>query len=68
MLRRAQQSIKTVKIVFNFLFFFGCLFIYFEKEREREWGRGRERIPRRLYTVSAEPNVGLKVTNHEIMT
>ena len=37
-----------------------------------EWGRsrerGRERIPSRLLTVSAEPDVGFKPTNHEIMT
>ena len=50
-------------------------FIYFEKERNREnmsgEGQGekeRERIPNRLHPVSAEANVGLKVTNHEIMT
>ena len=30
--------------------------------------RGRERIPSRLCNVSAEPDVGLKLTNHEIMT
>ena len=30
--------------------------------------RGRERIPRRLCTVIAEPDVGLKLTNCEIMT
>ena len=30
--------------------------------------RGRERIPGRLRTVSAEPDVGLELTNHEIMT
>ena len=28
----------------------------------------RERIPSRLCDVSAEPNVGLKLTNCEIMT
>ena len=49
-------------------------FIYFERERERErvQGRGREkgraRIPSRLHTVSAEPNIGLELTNREIMT
>ena len=35
-----------------------------EGGRERE----RERIPSRLHTVSVEPNVGLKLTNPEIMT
>ena len=37
-----------------------------------ECRRGRERIPSRLNTVGAEPNVGLKMRfepmNHEIMT
>ena len=48
--------------------------------REREtahaspcaWGRGREKgrekIPSRLCTVSAEPEAELKLTNREIMT
>ena len=48
----------------------------FEKERERwekggaerERERGRERIPSKIHTVSAEPNLGLKPTNCEIMT
>ena len=34
--------------------------------RDREGGR--ERIPSRLHTASTEPNVGLKLTNREIMT
>ena len=33
-------------------------------ERETE----RERIPSRLHIASTEPNTGLKLTNHEIMT
>ena len=60
------------------------LFIYFEKagreggregERERECmsqGRDREtpreRIPSKLLIGSAEPNVGLELMNHEILT
>ena len=42
--------------------------------RERESGRGaerereRQRIPSRLCTVSAEPSVGLKLINCDIMT
>ena len=36
--------------------------------REREWGKGRERIPSRLHTISIEPNMWLEPTNHEIMT
>ena len=35
-----------------------------EGQKERE----RERIPSRLYAVSAKPNVGLELTNREIMT
>ena len=37
-----------------------------ETERERE--RERERIPSRLCTVSTEPDVGLELTDCEIMT
>ena len=37
-----------------------------EQGRGRE--RGRQRIPSRLHTVGAEPNVGHELTNHEIMT
>ena len=41
-------------------------------EGENEWRRGSERgretIPSRLHAVSAEPNMGLKPTNSEIMT
>ena len=35
---------------------------------ERKTVRERERFPNRLYTVSAEPDVGLKLKNHVIMT
>ena len=42
------------------------------REREStlrgETEREREGIPSRLSTVSTEPNVGLKLTNQEIMT
>ena len=47
------------------------MFIYFERESEHELGRDREkerqRIPSRLHSASAEPDAGLKLTNHEIM-
>ena len=49
-------------------------FIYSEKERERvSTSRGgperrRDRIPSRLRTISAEPDVGLELTNCEITT
>ena len=37
-----------------------------EQGRSRE--RGRERIPSRFSTAHAEPDVGLKLMNHEIVT
>ena len=46
------------------LFLMLYLFIFEGQGRERE----RERIPSRLLAVSTEPNVGLELTNHEIMT
>ena len=61
---------------FNFLIFFYILFI-FERQSEtaHEWRRGREKetqnpkqAPGSEQAVSAEPDAGLKSTNHEIMT
>ena len=54
-------------------FFFFLIYVYFFCEREskqaREGQREREReIPSRLHTVSTELDVGLELTNHEIMT
>ena len=47
-----------------FIYFKLC--IYFERERQCEWGRGRERgkerIPSRLLTVSTEPDEGFDLT------
>ena len=43
---------------------FMCLFTYFERKEQRE----KERIPDRLRTVSTEPDMGLELTSHEIMT
>ena len=37
------------------------------RQRERERERERERILSRLYTVNAEPDMGLNPTNREIM-
>ena len=39
-----------------------------ERERERERETERKRTPSRLCTLSTEPNEGLKLTNHEIVT
>ena len=53
--------------------FLKCLFS-FEREREgeHEWGRsrerGRHRIRSRLQAVRTEPDVGLELMNHKIMT
>ena len=49
------------------------MFILWEREREEEQGEGQreregERIPSRLHTVTAEPDVGLETTNCEIIT
>ena len=44
------------------------MFIYFEREHEQGRGREQERIPSRLHTISAEPDVGLEPTNCKIMT
>ena len=46
-----------------------------ERETERKWGRGKERegdteseAGSRLQAVSREPDAGLELRNHEIMT
>ena len=56
--------------IFIMIWIFLHLFLYFEKERERaRAGEGqRERISSRLHTVSLEPDAGLELTNHEVMT
>ena len=38
-----------------------------QREKERESRRGTERISSRLFTVSVESDVGLELTNREIM-
>ena len=50
------------------LFFVLSLFIYFERVHGRGRERGREGIPSKLCTISAEPKVGLELMNREIMT
>ena len=45
------------------------VFIYFERDRERErGGERRERIPSTSHTVSVEPDAGLEIRHHEITT
>ena len=53
---------------FSYIAFLFLKFIYIWKGGGRGSGRGRERIPGRLSTVSMELDVGLELTNHEIMT
>ena len=63
-----------------FIFFFFNIYSFFrdrdrartgegqrERERERE-GDTESKVGSRLWAVSTEPNTGLKLTNHEIMT
>ena len=47
--------------------FFLSLFILREKERTHKWVRGRER-ERESHPIGTEPNMGLSLTNYEIMT
>ena len=55
--------------LFLSFFFYKCLFIFETESASRgEAERKRERISSRLCTVSTEPDEGLNLTNHEIMT
>ena len=73
-LTNRSQTLDNVCWLILLLKFFLSLFIYFERDRvsmsrggaERE--RERERIPSRFLTVSAEPDAGPELTNHEIVT
>ena len=44
---------------------FRIIYLFWERQRQHEWGKGRERererIQSRLCTVSTEPDVGLKL-------
>ena len=65
----AKEKKKDLK------FFFNAYFWETVRETEYEWGRGRERegdteseAGSRLWAVNTEPNVGLELTNREILT
>ena len=61
--------------MFKKKFFFNGFYFWERETHEHELRRGRERegdteseAGSRLWTVSTEPNTGLELTNHEIMT
>ena len=63
-----MQDLRYVYVITNILKYF-CFILSLFILRMRGRGRARkERIPSRLCTVSTEPNAGLKLMNHEIMT
>ena len=71
-----QKVQKHSSVYYLFVCF--CLFLFFvlkfhlfilrEREQAAEGQREGERIPSRLYTISVEPDAGLDLMNHEIMT
>ena len=55
------------------LFFFKFIYLFWERQRQRRWGRGkkrgRERIPSRLHTAGTESKAGLelpKLQDHDL--
>ena len=69
----SQLKIFKEKMIdpFEQIFILLSLFIYFERDREtqeREGQRKRESQAGSFNTVSTEPEAGLELTNHEIMT
>ena len=70
---KSFPSTKATYLKFTpafFFFFLISLFILREREGERmgEGQKERERIPRRLHAVRAEPDARLDLTNCEIIT
>ena len=60
--------LHIISLLAFFFFFNVYLFILRERPHERERGGERERVPSRLRAINEEPDVGLKPTNHEIVT
>ena len=64
--KAGQNVIAAIKILtFIIVYFFKFIYVFREKESERarEQVTGGERIPGRLCALSAEPDVGLYLTN-----
>ena len=54
-----------------FVLFFNFFNVYLflrERETKCEWGRGRERGRHNAKQAQVEPDVGLKLMNHKIVT
>ena len=61
---KTRSVLKSLCVCFNVYLFLSES----ERGRGRERERGRERIPSRPRPVSAEPDVGLELTNCEIVS
>ena len=64
-LKSKRANLQMTRVNDRF-FFFKCLFIYFEREREPGSPKERERegkVPSRFSAVSAEPHAGLDLMN-----
>ena len=64
---------QQVLLLFSFYYFFNVYLFLRERKRQCLWGRGREgdtesEAGSRFRALSTEPNVGLELTNHEIVT
>ena len=70
--KRAPHLVKYSDVTTrNYVFFFLKLFVCLREPVNRgraERKEERDRIPKRLHTVSTEPGAGLEPTNHKIMT
>ena len=55
------------KIRYCFFLIYLNVYLFWESVWVGERKRGRERIPSRLHAASKKPNMGLELTNHEIM-
>ena len=73
---KERALVKPLLLFFFFLIFFSTFFIYFwDRERQSMNGGGAERegdteseTGSRLRAISPEPDAGLELTDHEIVT